>query len=48
MDWIGLMVKAEGFTVLRLRWASSPTSSYSDSELEEEAFPRETSMGVQG
>lgn len=47
ITWICLMIKAEGFTVLRLRWASNPTSSYSDSELEEKAFSRETSMGVQ-
>lgn len=45
MAWIGLVKTDVGITSLRLRWASNPTSSYSDSELKEEAFPLDTFMG---
>lgn len=45
MAGICLMTSGEGFKDFRLRWASNTSALYTDSELEEVAFPLETSMG---
>lgn len=42
---ICLMISCEGFVYFRLKRASNSTTSYSDSELEDVAFPLETSIG---